>query len=134
MVRAGLGIGAEAAALLLTGASLALAAPEPVPETPSVVVLGPETTAAWVFAAVLGLGATAQAATCPRPGTLGTARVLTVDPAQYPRVGNFGSRGKMDKGQLLALAHPDDDAMESLRSLRTTLHFALLVRRSAVRA
>lgn len=36
------------------------------------------------------------------------------------------SRGKMDKGQLLALAHPDDDAMESLRSLRTTLHFALL--------
>ena len=30
------------------------------------------------------------------------------------------------RSQLLALAHPDDDAMESLRSLRTTLHFALL--------
>lgn len=36
------------------------------------------------------------------------------------------ARGKMDKGQLLAIANPDDDAMESLRSLRTTLHFALL--------
>ena len=36
------------------------------------------------------------------------------------------ARGKTDKGQLLATAHPDDDAMESLRSLRTTLHFALL--------
>lgn len=32
-------------------------------------------------------GASAQAAGCPRPGTLGTARVLAVDPAQYPRVG-----------------------------------------------
>jgi tyrosine-protein kinase Etk/Wzc len=29
-------------------------------------------------------------------------------------------------GQLLAVAHPEDDAIESLRSLRTTLHFALL--------
>ena len=29
-------------------------------------------------------------------------------------------------GELLALVSPDDDAMESLRSLRTTLHFALL--------
>jgi tyrosine-protein kinase Etk/Wzc len=36
------------------------------------------------------------------------------------------SRGKGDKGQVLAIAQPDDDAMESLRSLRTTLHFALL--------
>jgi tyrosine-protein kinase Etk/Wzc len=36
------------------------------------------------------------------------------------------ARGKADKGQLLAIAQPDDDAMESLRSLRTTLHFALL--------
>lgn len=36
------------------------------------------------------------------------------------------ARGRMDKSQLLALAQPDDDAMESLRSLRTTLHFALL--------
>jgi tyrosine-protein kinase Etk/Wzc len=29
-------------------------------------------------------------------------------------------------GELLAINHPDDDAVESLRSLRTTLHFALL--------
>jgi peptidoglycan/xylan/chitin deacetylase (PgdA/CDA1 family) len=29
----------------------------------------------------------AQAADCPRPGTLGTSRVLEVDPASYPRVG-----------------------------------------------
>jgi peptidoglycan/xylan/chitin deacetylase (PgdA/CDA1 family) len=36
---------------------------------------------------LLALGATARAADCPRPGTLGTSRVLTVDPAQYPRVG-----------------------------------------------
>ncbi len=35
-------------------------------------------------------------------------------------------RGKGGKGELLALVNPDDDAVESLRSLRTTLHFALL--------
>ncbi|ENO90858.1 capsular exopolysaccharide family protein [Thauera sp. 28] len=35
-------------------------------------------------------------------------------------------RGRGGKGELLALVSPDDDAMESLRSLRTTLHFALL--------
>lgn len=35
-------------------------------------------------------------------------------------------RGRGGKGELLALVNPDDDAMESLRSLRTTLHFALL--------
>lgn len=30
------------------------------------------------------------------------------------------------KGEMLALDYPDDDAIESLRSLRTTIHFALL--------
>jgi len=36
-------------------------------------------------------------------------------------------RGKgMSEGELLAVTHPDDSAVESLRSLRTTLHFALL--------
>ena len=34
-------------------------------------------------------------------------------------------RGK-GLGELLAVTHPDDSAVESLRSLRTTLHFALL--------
>ncbi len=34
-------------------------------------------------------------------------------------------RGK-GVGELLAVTHPDDSAVESLRSLRTTLHFALL--------
>ncbi|MCV2216240.1 polysaccharide biosynthesis tyrosine autokinase [Thauera sp. Sel9] len=34
-------------------------------------------------------------------------------------------RGK-SAGELLAVTHPDDGAVESLRSLRTTLHFALL--------
>ena len=34
-------------------------------------------------------------------------------------------RGK-GSGELLAVTHPDDSAIESLRSLRTTLHFALL--------
>ena len=33
------------------------------------------------------LTAAAQAADCPRPGTLGTSRVLAVDAATYPRVG-----------------------------------------------
>src|SRR6201996_4054921 len=31
--------------------------------------------------------ATTQAAQCPRPGTLGTSRILTVDAATTPRVG-----------------------------------------------
>ncbi len=31
--------------------------------------------------------AAAQASDCPRQGTLGTSRILTVDPAAYPRVG-----------------------------------------------
>lgn len=39
------------------------------------------------FVALFAFSATAQAADCPRPGTLGTSRILTVDPAQYPRVG-----------------------------------------------
>ena len=35
-------------------------------------------------------------------------------------------RRKSGHGDLLAVAQPEDDAIESLRSLRTTLHFALL--------
>ena len=62
MVRAGLGIGAAAAALLQLTGALAFAAPAPVPATASVVVLGPETTVAWLFAVIFGLGAAAQAA------------------------------------------------------------------------
>ncbi len=38
------------------------------------------------FAVLLACGST-YAADCPRPGTLGTARILAVDPAQYPHVG-----------------------------------------------
>lgn len=45
------------------------------------------TTLSAVFVALFAFSATAQAADCPRPGTLGTSRILTVDPAQYPRVG-----------------------------------------------
>jgi peptidoglycan/xylan/chitin deacetylase (PgdA/CDA1 family) len=37
--------------------------------------------------ALIACTATAQAAECPRAGTLGTSRILTVDAAQYPRVG-----------------------------------------------
>ncbi|MCG6206116.1 polysaccharide deacetylase family protein [Rhodopseudomonas sp. HC1] len=33
------------------------------------------------------LGTAAQAADCPRPGTLGTARTMTIDAAKYPRIG-----------------------------------------------
>jgi peptidoglycan/xylan/chitin deacetylase (PgdA/CDA1 family) len=43
--------------------------------------------AATVIAALAALCTAAQAADCPRPGTLGTSRVMTVDPATYPRVG-----------------------------------------------
>lgn len=35
-------------------------------------------------------------------------------------------KGGLGIGELLAVTHPEDDAVESLRSLRTTLHFALL--------
>jgi peptidoglycan/xylan/chitin deacetylase (PgdA/CDA1 family) len=35
----------------------------------------------------LAATAVAQASDCPRKGTLGTSRILTVDPATYPRVG-----------------------------------------------
>jgi peptidoglycan/xylan/chitin deacetylase (PgdA/CDA1 family) len=38
--------------------------------------------------AMLVWAATAQAADCPRKGTLGTSRVMTVDPAIWPQVGN----------------------------------------------
>ena len=42
----------------------------------------------WLAAAALMVwGAVAQAADCPRAGTLGTSRVLKVDAAAYPRVG-----------------------------------------------
>ncbi|WJR81227.1 polysaccharide deacetylase family protein [Bradyrhizobium sp. NP1] len=37
--------------------------------------------------ASLGLVAAARGADCPRAGTLGTSRVLTIDAATYPRVG-----------------------------------------------
>lgn len=37
--------------------------------------------------ATLAWAATAQAETCPRPGTLGTSRILKVDAASTPRVG-----------------------------------------------
>lgn len=37
--------------------------------------------------AIVALGGTVQAAECPRPGTLGTSRVLTIDAATYPQVG-----------------------------------------------
>jgi peptidoglycan/xylan/chitin deacetylase (PgdA/CDA1 family) len=41
----------------------------------------------YAIVALIALTATAQAADCPRQGTLGTSRVLAVDPATYPRVG-----------------------------------------------
>jgi len=37
--------------------------------------------------AMLVWAATAQAADCPRKGTLGTSRIMTVDPATWPRIG-----------------------------------------------
>lgn len=37
--------------------------------------------------ALLALTVAAQAADCPRPGTLGTSRTLAVDAAKFPRVG-----------------------------------------------
>jgi peptidoglycan/xylan/chitin deacetylase (PgdA/CDA1 family) len=46
-------------------------------------------TAAWIASmmAALAFAAAAHAATCPRPGTLGTSRTLSVDAAATPRVG-----------------------------------------------
>jgi peptidoglycan/xylan/chitin deacetylase (PgdA/CDA1 family) len=38
--------------------------------------------------ALIACTAAAHAADCPRPGTLGTSRTLTVDAAQHPRVGS----------------------------------------------
>lgn len=50
--------------------------------------------AGWVNAAAMAAAllvghcaAAASAETCPREGTLGTSRVLSVDPKHYPRVG-----------------------------------------------
>lgn len=40
-----------------------------------------------VLVASVAWTAAAQAADCPRPGTLGTSRILAVDPAATPRVG-----------------------------------------------
>ena len=40
-----------------------------------------------VIAALLATTVAAHAQDCPRPGALGTARVMTVDPKTYPRVG-----------------------------------------------
>ncbi|PZA12294.1 polysaccharide deacetylase family protein [Rhodopseudomonas palustris] len=42
---------------------------------------------AAALVALAALGGTVRATECPRPGTLGTSRVLTVDAATYPRVG-----------------------------------------------
>ncbi|MGC1560287.1 MAG: polysaccharide deacetylase family protein, partial [Bradyrhizobium sp.] len=42
---------------------------------------------AGLFIAIAWITAAAQAADCPRPGTLGTSRVLTVTAATTPRVG-----------------------------------------------
>lgn len=41
---------------------------------------------------------------------------------------SISNRAKASKNvaELLAISHPEDDAIESLRSLRTTIHFALL--------
>ncbi len=44
--------------------------------------------AAAIALAALAWTAAAQAADCPRKGTLGTSRLMTVDPAVWPRVGN----------------------------------------------
>src|SRR5262249_31789259 len=43
--------------------------------------------AAAVALAVLFWTAAAQAADCPRKGTLGTSRVMSIDPAIWPRIG-----------------------------------------------
>lgn len=43
--------------------------------------------AMWLSLVHFAVAATAQAAGCPRAGTLGTARELAVDPATTPRVG-----------------------------------------------
>jgi tyrosine-protein kinase Etk/Wzc len=45
--------------------------------------------------------------------------------AQQDR-GGPASQGARGVGELLAVSYPQDDAVESLRGLRTTLHFALL--------
>ena len=52
----------------------------------SMKVLGPSMVLASLVMAMTSI-ATAQATECPRPGTLGTSRVLAVDAASTPRVG-----------------------------------------------
>lgn len=44
---------------------------------------------------LLGSSAVVQAAECPRPGTLGTSRVMVVNPATYPRVGTKSFPGTL---------------------------------------
>ncbi len=53
--------------------------------------------------ALIACAATAQAAECPRKDTLGTSRVLAVDPAQYPRVGlkNFPQTLPLDDHEVV---------------------------------
>src|ERR1700756_2526881 len=43
--------------------------------------------ASAVTLAILAWAAATQAADCPRKGTLGTSRIMTVDPATWPRIG-----------------------------------------------
>ena len=53
--------------------------------------------------ALIACTATAQAAECPRKGALGTSRILSVDPALYPRVGlkNFPQTLSLDDHEVV---------------------------------
>jgi peptidoglycan/xylan/chitin deacetylase (PgdA/CDA1 family) len=53
--------------------------------------------------ALIACMATAQAAECPRKDALGTSRILSVDPAQYPRVGlkNFPQTLPLDDHEVV---------------------------------
>jgi peptidoglycan/xylan/chitin deacetylase (PgdA/CDA1 family) len=55
--------------------------------TPRKRVLSPMNVPGLALAIWLAAIAAAQASDCPRKGTLGTSRILAVDPATYPRVG-----------------------------------------------
>ena len=100
--------------------------------------VGLKPVAILVIAAFLGLIASLAAI-----WVLRTLRVVVEDPEEIEsRLGlpvyasiphsseevALGRRGKGGKasGGLLAVSNPEDDAIESLRSLRTTIHFALL--------
>lgn len=101
MVRAGVGIGGAAAALLeLTGASAAAVAPSVPATAATVVFLGSEAGPAWLFAALLAAGAALQAAGmfCGRrfPVLLGAAVVVGA--------GVFDSDPALVVGQLALLA------------------------------